>query len=586
MRLNCITNPNKNLEEKINFFFDYFVFALDFIGRAPFLPLETPTSCLHKIVFQLENNSKKCTQYIQIHIQNFDFFELELFKSFDKYQKFKDACDSFREQVLENTSPNGRIKYQKISIVSDPNFLAVAKAFLAQLQSNFFDKLLKEIYTQIICNHKLRYHKKTLKHFAIIIVSEFLLKGHSKRTTQKIVQKILQSKLENVILPPNIEQENDEVKKEFLSKSTFETQFSRVKILYETVDRKFSYFIIKVNNCYPYKVEETEFEYAFKDVILYSPIHQKFSSIRSKQSEDWRNYFFKGNNHVLAVLKVYYEDEKSGQEKAINRIKYVVNFLKIQGFRNIYVDEYGYLITKDFIDASYKKPLQETIFLSVKILKNHYPIYHNHLDFSNPLLQYFLGFVDLYNIAVIENSVSKYWQYLESFFPKDENDNPQVEELTKKLLTQNRNILRKHIAWTACECLFDWAVSPSSIGWNHEEQKQFRFAADKNSKRIDTFIIRQKNNIHSSAVKEIIKDLQIEFSSTKVAHWNKYIEAIITEMREYRNADLHTSRVDPYLERKLKIITPQLVKRLKSYILELFEANPTKSVKQIFQDLE
>jgi hypothetical protein len=62
--LNQITNPEKLIECKVNFFADYYNFVASQIEQSDFLEIENYLSLIEKIIFQIETNPKKCSIYI------------------------------------------------------------------------------------------------------------------------------------------------------------------------------------------------------------------------------------------------------------------------------------------------------------------------------------------------------------------------------------------------------------------------------------------------------------------------------------------------------------------------------------------
>ena len=44
MKLNWLTNPNPNLQAKMRYFADYFLYSNEFLGKLPDLPFDNPIS--------------------------------------------------------------------------------------------------------------------------------------------------------------------------------------------------------------------------------------------------------------------------------------------------------------------------------------------------------------------------------------------------------------------------------------------------------------------------------------------------------------------------------------------------------------
>ena len=596
MKINGITNNNVNLETKVNFFFDYFSFANHFIGKMPFLRLDTPFSILDKILFQLEENIHNSRVYIHNHIRNFDFFQPELFSKFTHYENFKQMCDAFKEEVVENTRPDGKIKWQKVRIIFDPNFKNSISKFHFEIENDFFDHLLNAIYTQLVCKHKLRFHKKELKHLSVILVSQFRLNGHTKQTVETVIRKILDNNPENIILPFDLRDKSEEVQTAYLSKSSFKMQFNRIKILYTTIDKNFDYFILKVNNCYPYNGQEKSFNFEYNNVRFITPMHTKLKLLRLKANQkeyknefsDWHSYFFAGETHLLAVVKIYYEDIKDGVNKAIGHIKEALKYLKLRADNIIYVDESGYLLTKDFKDFRGQKSLfnDHVNYFDIEKLQNN--LHFDDEARRNNLVNYFLQFEDLYFNALLEDSITKYWQYLECLIPKKKEgengvEKNQVKEVFKKLLKYERKYIRKEMAFSICWSMNSFNIPCYVLGWDKDEHMRFYNEVRINTQRIDKFFIDNDFAINLESLKEFRRILKVEFKKSKSSEWKEFLETILTEIQEYRNSDLHKSKNNKFLERKLIVIIPSLIKRMRREMLELFDKNSHKNIFEVFE---
>jgi len=594
MKINGITNKNKNLEEKINFFFDYFSFANQFIGTMPFLPLDTPISILDKIHFQLsENRKNRFHIYTLNHLLNFDFFDTTLFNGFNSFSEFKSQHDRLKLSINDNTN-NGKIKWKNVKPIFDSNFTDSVENFRNELNKDFLNHLLKVIYTQIVCPHSLRSHKKSLSHMAVILAASFRLKGHSLKTTQEIVGKILTNSIDKAILPIELQNSDRQSKENFLNASTFKEQFDRLGILYDAIDNNFGFFLLKIDNCYPYHNQEKTFKLAYEDVTFISPKHSDLKHLRKKarlndgdnKYSTWNEYFFLGKKYIIAYVKVYFEDDKEGVRIALGKINQAVNFLKVskKGKINLIVNQSGYMITEDFKSFRGSKSLSDNLpdFLDQDTLKQNLEL--DGLSSTNPLIEYFLSYENLYHICVLENSPSKYWQYLECLLPKEKNtgDN-QIKKIVKIARKNSRRYIRRSMA-SAVGLSIAPLHSTGLRSWSREEQIIFYNQMRKQTDRIDVFLISKKNIIDNQAIKFIISQLQSEFSKKKLEDWLRFLDSILTECQEYRNQEVHKFKVNPFLDKKLKMILPDFIDGLRWIIVDIFERKPNANIEDVFED--
>lgn len=63
-RISILTNPDKLVEEKANFFADWFHYFTSNVGQSYEFELENPLAIVDKIIYQLQNNPKHCAPYV------------------------------------------------------------------------------------------------------------------------------------------------------------------------------------------------------------------------------------------------------------------------------------------------------------------------------------------------------------------------------------------------------------------------------------------------------------------------------------------------------------------------------------------
>src|SRR6185312_4827854 len=91
-----ISNPNKLVEEKVNFFADWFHYCVDNIGRNEELELENPLSLVDKILYQFENGKPDKRVGYLVHYFSRSFFTDDAYLStFSEYSEVKPHVLSF-----------------------------------------------------------------------------------------------------------------------------------------------------------------------------------------------------------------------------------------------------------------------------------------------------------------------------------------------------------------------------------------------------------------------------------------------------------------------------------------------------------
>jgi len=535
IRVHSFKHEVSRIEEKINFFFDYKYFLADQIGKAPHLPLDTPLSLLNKILHQLKYNRTRCEQFVYNHIKNFNFYDDYITMCYEnKYGKVR----TLFQKVWNKQKINNEFEELKVEI----------ELLYYEIEPIFLDDLIKVLHYYVCSKYSLNRSKYNIKKTTQILVAFFLLNEHSRETIKKLLYNI-----------DHIEKLLDQLK--------------HIKTIHNEKNKK--YFIFKIRNCKPTYCQEDTFNIKYGDVEFVTTKNKKLNTLRriakTEPYKIWRKktnaykLFFKEKNQILAIIELSYLDEKKGLAIAKNKVRNAINYFKMI-YKNEFISYEHYYFSTDSLNSekpvfhyktSYERTeLKQDDLLSISSTeKNQNKLYK---------IQEILDFESLYTSAKLDNSLTKYWQYLECLLPKKIKQNgeekKQVMYLFKKIMQKERDRLRDIIAE-------DLLINLPLLSLNNSKD----IFKKKSFKEVNVFYNSLQNNtafygvckflpmLKTESIKEIIRDLKNDFKRTKSKQWENYYESLILELYEYRNSDVHKGKNNEYLERKLKLLIPPLM---------------------------
>lgn len=535
MKVHHFKHKKQRVQEKANFFADYLSFVAQYIGRLPYLPLDTPLSIIDKINFQLTNNIKRCKSFVLNHLSNFRFYNERLFEDCSTHLEL----DQLIFKIIEEN---------RTTEIKNSRFKDVIKAFKNELEDHFVDTLIRQLFTLVNCKHSLNFHKKEIKHLTLNLVAHLLLNGNSIETIRKL---------------------SNEIFKKSSNGGTLLDQFNKIKYLQSNILENERTFIFRINNCYPRKEEERTFAFSYNDVEFISYKHSRIKEIRKEarkeKNVDFNDAFFKGRNHILGLVKVKFGDKVVASDYAKDKINEELNYLKtIIRSNEIYLLEGGYIqIDKnDWTDfrgtvkiAPKKVQLERSKFFGLSEYK--------HKTENIERLKNYIDASSLFYEAQTSRSLNKYWHYLEILLPKriaeNGNEENQIEDIFKNVMKSQNVFWRNSI----CSLILKSSVGILAVKIFktkivHEEML-INMKISNGTKNAFSEMNKLFHELKYESIKDTFRDLKKECRKSNKEKWSNYYKSLITELREYRNSNIHKGKSNIYLETKLKILIPDLI---------------------------
>jgi hypothetical protein len=407
--LNQITNPEKLIETKVNFFADYYNFVASQIQESDNLEIENYLSLIEKMVFQINTNLNNCSKYIDSYLTH-PLIQKE--NSYFKEYKNYSLVSNLFEEYKRNTKPNRKTRW----ISDNPNFKLALIRFSIELKKVMFKKSLKEIISLLKCIHNIAEHKNDFIHHTNILVSEFLLSNKAKEDVIKTFNKIITRDINIFPFSTTFLRKNKnnllQAKKEFLETRTFDQQFEGI-FHYLKEKKRNEYFIFRIYNIKANK----SFKFKYNEVTFYHPEHRKFDEF-SKQIKEipFSAKFFSEKDMILAIIKIQNSSKKISEQIAINTIKKELEYLEFSCTSNSLFEYHSYLSTLNFKDLSSKWSQKENSHTisernEISLKMNPFILLKN---VNKQCKEHFLNYEYLFVKAQVSRTPEDYWHYFET----------------------------------------------------------------------------------------------------------------------------------------------------------------------------
>jgi len=571
---NQITHKNPLTESKVNFFADYFDFAVSTLGINDNIEVENGLSVIDKIIFQLEHNSNsnRCIQYINSYLTHPSFTE---YKGFKEFKSFKNLHKLLKEYHTIEQKPKKRHEW----IEKNPTFSEQLKLYRGDLRRYMFKKALKEVKSFLICKHDLEYHKGDVIKSTDILVTEFLLSERSKKDIGSIIRKIMSNEIHQFPFPKSIQ--SLEEKEDFLQNRNFHQQFDGI---YNELNKDYSksYFMFRI---YGLKTDP-DFSFTYNQVSFYNYNHTKFSDVKVglRKKNNFLSEFFKNNeNMVIAVVKSKYRSLEIAKSEAIETIAKELRFLNRVCGANCYIEKLSFLMSDDFKNFGGRKSFNDlgqiTHNFTIDLLNDN-PFNFLKSDSIN-LKDTILKNEYLLNDALTTKNISTYWQYLETIIPKDEKSNNQILAYVSHILLLNADSHYKN----RLKGYFFESIYPS----NGIPSKNFGITTERHQE-----LLKAKKDLDWEKLKNEIKHpflnyLLSEITSASTKHYlekkQKIYMRILRDAQAQRNAIMHSGIACEKSLISLNAQLPRLITRLRWLIFDGIKKKKGNTYEEIIEKL-
>ncbi len=550
-KIGSITNENKLVEKKVNFFIDWFLYFLDNLGANKEFEVENPLSLVDKILFQLMNGLPgKKLPYITNYLSHNYFQEDEYFNSFTSYEGLKPF-------IVQFTKLSGKEKQKFIE-----NSEAFVKALVnvkEQLQSEMFKFSLSSLISYFQCKDDLEVHKNDIKYHTRILITEYLFQYHKVDDLEKIFKKISSKKLDEFPFPSTIKTKRD--KRKYIDAANLKQQCEGLLNWLHTPLEKV-YYIFKV---YGVNFDDVVF-FKYNEVTFYSKGHKKFSAIKENISKKvpYYTYFDNNQNFILASVRMEHFSEEAAiiecRRKVETELKYLSWRLKV----NLTIDTTtNYLSTKNFryfgwhlSTEPFYKNFQKDVLATLN--DNPFTVLNK---VSNDAKAHLLKHEYLYVDAVKSKNVADLWHYLEVLLSikdkgKEVKNILSTVILNNELLVSNRRILSKlYYEFTPL------LLNAKALKVDFEEAKEI--CASLRKRKISKLL----SAVEYPFVRELVATYKKGLTKEDyLVAYNNYF-SILSEAYEQRNFFVHQANMNERALIKLEFSFYEIIKRFRWAII-------------------
>jgi hypothetical protein len=591
MKLNHITNVDKNLQEKMRYFADCFSFTNEFLGRLPDVPFDNHLSLIDKTIFQIENNFEHCSLYTISYLSHF-------FTFYDKSIEPPAALlNKIENQFLSLKTSKDKKQWLKLN----PGFLEDLKAIRLEYEETLFDKTYAALLTYIKCKHNLKKHRVAIAYGTRLLVSLFRINGHSKESLNKYIGRIIASNRYDFPFPPEILKirDRDEYKKStelFLANRDFDKQFEGLKNIFIADKHKSGYFFYVIENCIIDERTTGKFKVQLDKVTFISPEHEELKTLRKSISEYDEKHgektfpVFFGEEKLLAYVHLGYEDKKAKKDEGLRIVaEELLNFNQYCYESEVVVNSLHYFFA-DFLEGDSwsastsfgmvkKSILRQSDFEELE--KNTYEVLRNVNSVAKPVI---LECEKTFLKAFAREEVEFYWMFIENIFAPLTNKSEDVRKGFSKLMLKVLDQLEDNFLFAIASMLTPFGFDNKEEGLDkgdvctiHEAiclDGNFQFDLGQYKKKIKSLKLRELIDQHKN------------FKSTANIHkWKVHFDLLLLDLYAYRNSLVHSGYVNEYARIKLLAVLPNLISRTRWLIIKTCKNNPALSYKELIETL-
>lgn len=562
MAIQRITNPDKLVEEKINFFLDQLNHATSYAGWQWNLELESPVSLLEKIIFRLKNDQEFRLTYFDNHFKH-SFFTSDTF--WDGYTTYPDV----KMVVTQYNSLTKTQKTDKKRLLSDVTFHHNLEILHRDLTHKMLRDLMEGVIKNSLCGHRLDElipgssdtHATGYKNLAYAIVAAYIFKGYSRTEIREIISRVFSKKLNSFPFPKHIKTKTQ--KQKHFAEATLHNQLHGFTNAYEEPKRTGKIIIKVFGGNFPEK-----FEFRYNMVTFYGKHHPSIEKVKQKMQEADRDAFFVKGDYILAAAEVSWHSQNSLLLNLVKKIRRELHYLSAVLERNFNVDTTSNFIVLSTIGRYQGRAWSSQRFDKViderKLENLNDNAYHSLRKFKGSAVDWFLKYESIFLEARITNSVANYWLYLEILFSYNQLKKNVITNVSTIVLANEKLFRDRRILITLEDCFH-----PFSGGFDLLNKPKLKGGLQKAVPPVrNGKITKAARKVNYPFIKELVKEYDTVLDKEYFEKAKEYYMGILTEAYEFRNFALHNGMENEASKDKLTATLPNIVIRLRWIIFE------------------
>lgn len=571
--IGIVYNENKLLEEKMNFFCDYFSFYTTYAGTFFETELENPLSLIEKIIFQIDNNNSKehAYRYIANYLRHSYFLDNSFLDIFESYNSLKDQIKEFKSIEEKYKEPKERRKEKQEWLKPDSAFVISLRVLYEELSESMYQKAFEQILQMVTCSHDLKKHEVGIKYLTKILVTEPLFGGRSKSEVGNIFSRILSNDIKKFPFPKAVI--SDEERLEYITHIDFTKQFQGlINFIDEKPVNKF--FLCKV---FGVSIEDSS-SFLYNRMEFLGQRDSQIISLKEnllRTDKDLAEIFFSGSDFLFAKIPIKVFGDEIVTQNILPELQDSVEFLEIVLDKFLFIDHKSYVITTDFLKGAFQGNWRKGVINISN--KDREKIDDNPYTFLNkvdsPAKDHLLKHERIFLHAMHYNNLEEYWRYFENILLMN---SPKTVETVAALLLLNEKEIRNNR-------LFNYLI---------QNTQPWSFNYHRLNVEPPTFI-GLLNDLYKSKSKRFFETLDYPFfheiknlkqKKHTVYRYNTlkdYYTRILWELYEVRNSITHQNLIQQRAKIKLQNSVHDITNRFRWVLFSYIRKYPTFNFKQI-----
>jgi hypothetical protein len=552
-RIKRITNPNKLVEEKVNYFLDQITHVTTYAGWHWHLELESPISLLEKIIFRLTNDNEYRLTYFDNYFKH-SFFTSDTFWS--RYKTYPDI-----EKLATQYNQLGKKqKGAKISLLSDVSFHNNLQILHKDLTHKMASDLMNGVIKTVLCPHKLEdlvphtneTHAAALKSIACALVSAYIFKGYTKGEISEIITKVFSKDATTFPFPPHVKTKTQ--RKKHLAKGTLKNQLHGFTNALK-LDQERGIIMVKVyGGIFP-----QTFEFKYNQVDFYGKNHSIVRLIKGKMASTDIVDFFSEGDYILATAEIGWHSQHSLLDNIVKKIRGELAPLSASLDRNFNVDtttNYIWLSTRNeykgmaWSSRKFDNPIPERAL--EQLSDNAYQALGK---LKGTAVNWFLKYEPLFVQAHMNCSISDYWLYLEILLSYNQTRKAVMDNISSIVLLNEKLMNDRRILTTIVDSFTPFSGGFQLLNVTKEKWRKVIPSIRKGK------IPREIRNVDYPFLKELINEYDNQLDAAYYKKAKVYYSGILTEAYEYRNFIVHSGSASDASKDKLASTLPNIVVR-------------------------
>jgi len=556
-RINAITNPNKLIEKKINYFLDRLNHYVTYVGWQWHLEMESPTSLIEKILFRLTQDTEFRLEYLDNYFKNVFFTADTIWDQYSTFPAVKKVVGAYN---LVGNAKNR--KGEKIALIDSATFQNNLKQLLQELVHKLPNDLIDGILSITICGHDLNdnvrdrtlTHEDLFRSYALTLVCEYLYRGRTRKEIGEIISNVFSKDIQKFPFPPHLTTRKQ--KEKHLVESELKNQLHGFSNTLKLTPHKGTIMIKVFGGVFP-----DSFEFKYNKVKFWAKDHPSILELRQKMPTADLQDFFTDGDYILATTELTWLSQDSLLRQLKNVVRSELFFLSAILDRDFSVDT-----TNNFVRVTSKMEYKGSAWSS----RNFHNVstaqsletlndngYHVLRKVKGRAVDWFLNCEPLFVNAHKTESISDYWLYMEALLSVNRKDK-MVKGLVSSIILSSEKLIRDRRILTTLSNYFTPSsgamglLNISSERWRklHRELRKGRIAKD-----VRTFTY--------PFIQELIKEYDSNMDSSYYKNAKDYYYRMLTEAYEYRNFHVHRGRANEKSKIKLIATLPNIVVRMR-----------------------